>query len=297
MLGVWRVGVYARIVDTTDQPSREASEIVEANRRVHSLLASSYNETEPHFRPENRAKVLRRLTELAGIAPSRVRMLDLGCGTGFLLSLAHPLFESIDGIDATPAMLARVDLSPGNIHLHEGVVERLPFESEAFDMVTAYSFLDHLEDHVVVLAEAHRVLKPGGVLYFDLVPNQRFWHAIESAARSDDRGIDPIVDREIHELLHHEEKLQAAFGVAPEDWRNAEPAKSAGKGFDPDVLADEVSAVGFTTTIRHEWYLGQAAVMHGDSASSADLIDGHLRRLLPVTSSLFKYLVVTAVKK
>ncbi len=40
----------------------------EANRKVHAHLASVYN-TEPHFRPENQAKVKQRLTELRKNAP------------------------------------------------------------------------------------------------------------------------------------------------------------------------------------------------------------------------------------
>ena len=271
--------------------------VVEANQRVHSQLASQYNESEPHFRPENQDKVRRRLVELASRVPSTDRMLDLGCGTGFLLNLAHDLFTTIDGIDATQAMLDRVDLSPGNITLHQGVVEALPFEPNTFDLATAYSFLDHLADHVPVLHEAHRVLRPGGMLYVDLIPNRSFWHAVYSASGSSQRPFDAIVEREINELVNHEQKLQEQFGIDPVDWQFAEPAKSEGKGFDGEQLRAEVEAAGFTAEIRYEWYLGQAIVMHGDSMAAADAIDAHLRRLLPVSESLFKYIVLTATKR
>ena len=77
----------------------------------------------------------------------------------------------------------------------------------------------------------------------------------------------------------------------------AEPAKSEGKGFDGEQLRAELEEIGFTTEIRHEWYLGQAVVMHGDSIEAAESIDAHLRRLLPISEPLFKYLVVTATKR
>jgi ubiquinone/menaquinone biosynthesis C-methylase UbiE len=271
--------------------------VVEANQRVHSQLASQYNESEPHFRPENQQKVRRRLVDLAARTPSTERMLDLGCGTGFLLNLAHDLFTRIDGIDATQAMLDRVDLSPGNITLHQGVVEALPFEPNTFDLATAYSFLDHLADHVPVLHEAHRVLRPGGMLYVDLIPNRSFWQGVYSASGSSQRPFDAIVEREINELVNHEQKLQEQFGIDPVDWQFAEPAKSEGKGFDGEQLRAEVEAAGFTAEIRYEWYLGQAVVMHGDSMEAAEAIDAHLRRLLPVSESLFKYIVLTATKR
>ncbi len=271
--------------------------VIEANQRVHSQLATQYNETEPHFRPENKAKVRRRLESIATAAPGRDRLLDLGCGTGFLLDLAHDLFTRLDGVDATRAMLDRVDLSPGNIVLHEGVVEHLPFEDATFDVVTAYSFLDHLADHRPVLAEASRVLKPGGKLYVDLIPNRSFWRGIFDASESSRSELDPIVEREIHELVNHEAKLQEQFGIDPVDWRFAEPAKSEGKGFDAATLRQETDQCGFDSDIRFEWYLGQAVAMHGTSMEAAELIDAHLRRLLPVSAHLFKYLVLTATKR
>jgi ubiquinone/menaquinone biosynthesis C-methylase UbiE len=286
------------VSSTPSDPSASVNPIVvEANQRVHSQLASQYNETEPHFRPENQAKVRRRLEAIAAAAPSQSRMLDLGCGTGFLLNLAHDLFESIDGVDATRAMLDRVDLSPGNITLHQGVVEALPFDDGTFDLVTAYSFLDHLADHVPVLHEASRVLKPGGRLYVDLIPNRSFWNAVYSAADAPRRPFDAIVEREINELVNHEQKLEEQFGIDPVDWQNAEPAKSGGKGFDAEALRAETESAGFDADIRFEWYLGQAVVMHGTSPEAAELVDDHLRRLLPTSAHLYKYLVLTGTKR
>jgi ubiquinone/menaquinone biosynthesis C-methylase UbiE len=286
-------------VPTADNDSTRVFDpiVVAANQRVHSQLASQYNESEPHFRPENQAKVRRRLVDLAARVPSTDRMLDLGCGTGFLLNLSHDLFTSIDGIDATQAMLDRVDLSPGNITLHQGVVEALPFDDATFDLATAYSFLDHLADHLPVLREAHRVLRPGGMLYVDLIPNRSFWNGVYHASTVEQRPLDAIVEREIHELVNHEQKLQEQFGIDPEDWRHAEPAKSEGKGFDGETLRSELEAIGFDTEIRFEWYLGQAVVLHGTSMEAAESIDAHLRRLLPISEPLFKYIVVTATKR
>jgi ubiquinone/menaquinone biosynthesis C-methylase UbiE len=269
--------------------------VVEANVRVHSQLADQYDTTEPHFRPENKAKVRARLEALVSRS-GHERMLDFGCGTGFMLDLAKDLFDRLDGVDATRAMLDRVDLSSGNVSVHEGVVESVPFDDDTFNMVTAYSFLDHLESHTAALAEARRVLRPGGVLYVDLVPNRNFWDAIYRAHAQGGEH-DAIVEREIGELVHHEEKLQAQFGIDPVDWRNAEPAKAGGKGFDPNELAADLVELGYVDVeIRQEWFLGQAVVMHGQSFEAAALIDDHLRRLLPVSSPLYKYLVVTASK-
>ena len=289
---------YTRAVpDKTDTRSHVPDpRVVSANQKVHSQLAGQYNENEPHFRPENQAKVRRRLETMAAQAPSTDRMLDLGCGTGFLLNLSHDLFARVDGVDATQAMLDRVDLSPGNITVQQGVVEALPFDDNTFDAATAYSFLDHLADHVAMLREAFRVLKPGGRLYVDLIPNRSFWNAVYEADSVEGRPFDAIVEREINELVNHEQKLQEQFGIDPVDWQFTEPAKSGGKGFDAAELKMQTDGVGFRSQIEFEWFLGQAVAMHGTSMEAAQIIDEHLHRLLPVSAPLFKYLVLTATK-
>jgi hypothetical protein len=134
-------------------------------------------------------------------------------------------------------------------------------------------------------------------LYVDLIPNRSFWHGVYSASHAPRRPFDEIVEREINELVNHEQKLEEQFGIDPVDWQYAEPAKSEGKGFDGEQLLGEVESAGFAAEIRYEWYLGQAVVMHGESMEAAEAIDTHLRRLLPVSVSLFKYIVLTATKK
>jgi ubiquinone/menaquinone biosynthesis C-methylase UbiE len=270
--------------------------VVEANQKVHAILADQYNEVEPHFRPENQVAVKAKLERIALQAPSRGRMLDLGCGTGFLLNLASDLFAEIEGIDATEEMLNRVDKSLQNVSVRQGLVELLPFDDGSFDLVTAYSFLDHLNDHKDMFREASRVLKPGGKFYVDLVPNQLFWIAIEEASQVEAGPLDQIVEREINELLNHEEKLQSQFGIKPEDWRLAEPAKSTKKGFLAQDLISELNDVGIQASIEYEWFLGQAVVMHNDSFESASAMHRHLKKLLPVSAQLYKYLVIYGTK-
>lgn len=150
------------------------SEVVKANVAVHTLMADSYNTNEPHFRPENQAKVRRNIEQVKQTTNGN-RLLDIGCGTGFIINLAKDLFAEIHGVDITQAMLSKIDTSVGNITLHNTIAEKLPFEDGYFDVVTAYSFIHHLEDYRPVLSEVKRVLKPEGIFYIDLEPNKLFW--------------------------------------------------------------------------------------------------------------------------
>ncbi len=275
------------------------SEIVRSNIAVHTRMADSYEREEPHYRAENRAKVranLLRLAERTGTG----RLLDIGCGAGFVIDQVRDLFDEVHGLDATRAMLDRVDTSSGNVTLHEGVAEALPFENASFDLVTAYSVLHHLADHRPVLAEAARVLCPGGILYVDLEPNRAFWQAIGEVERSHgDRldDLDEIVSREVRAVLHIEEDVYERFAIEPDVFRSAEHIKSELGGFDPAQFEADAAAAGFSScTTTHEWFLGQAIVLHGSSPEAAELVESHLRRLLPVTASLFKYLRFEATR-
>lgn len=269
------------------------SDIVRSNIAVHTKMADSYVHDEPHYRPENQAKVranLLRLVEQNGAG----RMLDIGCGAGFMIDRARDLFEEIHGVDPTRAMLDQVDVSSGNVTLHEGVAESLPFDDASFDLVTAYSVFHHLADHRPVLAEAARVLRSGGVLYVDLEPNRAFWRAIELVEKSHLQRLDEldeIVAREIRAVLHIEEDVHERFEIDPLVFREAEYIKSELGGFDPDQFAEDVAAAGFASlTTTHEWFLGQGQLLHGDSPERVEVVEAHLRKLLPLTAPLFKYL-------
>src|SRR3954471_10345163 len=140
---------------------RRLMDVRDANILVHSKMAGTYNEKEPHFRPENREQVR---TILEGLRKEfGGRLLDMGCGTGFIIGLASDLFDRVEGVDITAAMLARVPKAP-NVHVQEAGASRVPFGDGTFDLVTAYSFFHHLQDMGAVAREAFRVLRAGGGL-------------------------------------------------------------------------------------------------------------------------------------
>ena len=264
-------------------------DVIRANIEVHTRMASTYQTNEPHFRPENRAEVRAVLQSLARRTGGG-RLLDVGCGTGFVIDLARDLFERIDGVDVTPAMLERVDRSGGHVHLHEANAEALPFASATFDMASSYAFMHHVADHVAILREVRRVLKPGGLFYVDLEPNKLFWRAMVELEQRGEQYSD-IVTREVQSVLHTDDAVEDEFGISAQTFRDAEPIKSVLGGFDPDEFAADARSVGFSAVeVTPEWYLGQGAVLHGQSEADMVTIETYLRRALPTTAHLFKYL-------
>jgi ubiquinone/menaquinone biosynthesis C-methylase UbiE len=277
-------------------PAEGVTSNIHANIVVHSRLAAVYNETEPHFRPENQERVTHILKDVRRRATGG-KLLDVGCGTGFIINLVKGLFDEIHGIDITEEMLKRVDTSGANVTLHRGQVEKMPFADASFDVVTAYAFLHHVENTERVLSEVYRVLRPGGIMYIGLDPNRLFWQAMKTLEESGDDTLDPMVKREIDAVLHIDDKLGEDYGLDPEVVRRAEPMKSERGGLDPSDLAAEAKRVGFRQVeFTPDWFLGQGTVMHGDSFETADKIDAYLRKVIPLSTALFKYLRFILVK-
>lgn len=113
-------------------------------------------------RPSTHARVLARLAAwLEGHLPVE-RALDVGCGTGHSTLALVPYARWIMGVDSSSAMMAQAPVHP-QIDYRKGRAETLPFGAAEFDLVTVSSAF-HWFDHEGFLAEAARVLRPGGWL-------------------------------------------------------------------------------------------------------------------------------------
>lgn len=105
--------------------------------------------------------------------------LDIGTGTGRMLELVAPLARSCVGIDQSREMLAvaRANLDRAgvrNAHVRQGDMYALPFGEARFDAVTLNQVLHFAEAPGAVIAEAARVLRPGGRLVLvDLAPHDQ----------------------------------------------------------------------------------------------------------------------------
>lgn len=125
---------------------------------------------------------------LAG-TPLTGAVLDLGAGSGAMAEGAmrsHPGIRlTATDLDAAMVRAARDRLSglPGAI-VEQADVTALPFDDGTFDVVTSYLMLHHVIDWPAALAEAARVLRPGGVLVGYDFTDTRFARLIHWADRS-----------------------------------------------------------------------------------------------------------------
>ncbi len=99
------------------------------------------------------------------------QVLDVGCGTGVYLRRFLQLGFTPTGVEPAPAMLAAARRDNPGATVEEGVATSLPIPDATFDFVTSIEVLRYLsrDDTRVALAECHRVLKPGGILFVTMV--------------------------------------------------------------------------------------------------------------------------------
>jgi 2-polyprenyl-6-hydroxyphenyl methylase/3-demethylubiquinone-9 3-methyltransferase len=141
------------------------------NNRFYEELGASWHSRNDHpialLRAENRV----RNPWIEAVLKSRFahgRVLDIGCGGGFLANALSAKGWSVAGVDLSRSTLEqarRVDATQ-RVDYREADAYNLPFENGSFEAVAAMDLLEHVEDPRRVVAEAARVLKPNGCFFF-----------------------------------------------------------------------------------------------------------------------------------
>jgi len=106
--------------------------------------------------------------------PRGARCLEIGCGCGVGARIIHATFAParIDALDIDPDMIKLARRKQVNGHQHHlqliaGDAQHLPYRDACFDGVFNYGIVHHLENWEQGIREVARVLKPGGVFYFE----------------------------------------------------------------------------------------------------------------------------------
>lgn len=122
------------------------------------------------LRAESKTKTPWILTKIAkqGLLNPETKVLDVGCGAGFLSNELALQNLNVTGVDLSADSLcvaARYDKTKKVIY-RVADAYYLPFEDKSFDVVTAMDFLEHVDRPGDVIKEFSRVLKPNGLFIF-----------------------------------------------------------------------------------------------------------------------------------
>lgn len=95
-------------------------------------------------------------------------ILDVGCGGGFLTNYLAQKGHQVSGIDLSEKslMIAKKTDTTESVQYTQASAYELPFGEETFDAVSAMDLLEHVEKPELVIKEASRVLKKGGLFFF-----------------------------------------------------------------------------------------------------------------------------------
>jgi ArsR family transcriptional regulator len=114
---------------------------------------------------------------LLGLLDESWTVADLGCGTGAVAQALAPFVRQVIAVDESSAMLgaARKRLhGAGNVDLRNGRLEALPLADGEVDVALLFLVLHYAAEPAKVIAEAVRVLRPGGrLLVLDMMPHDR----------------------------------------------------------------------------------------------------------------------------
>lgn len=165
-------------------------------------------------------------------------LLDVGCGRGhwskiLLPFLADgPVIRAVDNdirwISQKEDVEAFFIQQGADFQMLEADAAALPFEDNAFEVVTCQTLLIHVAYPEQVLAEMKRVLKPGGIILC-AEPNNRVQHLIRTSL-SEDTHIEEVLDHVKYALIYEEGKK--ALGQGDNSLGDLLPGMVARAGFE-----------------------------------------------------------------
>ena len=182
------------LVPATDPVIREDGRRAASVERARSRAAQVFFRRNATRWDEIRSlHVDERITEAALLAavpaPGVDDLLDIGTGTGRMLQLFAPRAKRLIGIDLSREMLslARANLLAADLRhcsVRQADMYRLPWSVPSFDLVTMHQVLHYAEQPAAAIAQAARVLRPGGrLLIVDFARHDRAELATRDAHR------------------------------------------------------------------------------------------------------------------
>ncbi|MCA9606744.1 MAG: class I SAM-dependent methyltransferase [Myxococcales bacterium] len=128
-------------------------------------LAEHYAGYNRDHSSDNAPSIARREELLDRFEPYRKlgRMLDVGCGVGFLLDQARARGWETFGVEYTEEAV-EVCASHGH-HMHQGALQTAPLEPGTFDVVIYTEVIEHIYNQPEEFERVHELMRPSGLLY------------------------------------------------------------------------------------------------------------------------------------
>ena len=132
------------------------------------------------FRSRNRLIIW----ALARYFPSARNFLEIGCGTGFVLSGIREAYPALT-LSGSEVFSAGLDFAARrlpDVELFQMDARRIPLREE-FDVIGAFDVLEHIEDDELVLAQMHGACRRGGGIILTVPQHPSLWSRADDYAR------------------------------------------------------------------------------------------------------------------
>jgi len=219
------------LVSTDELEVEMSTQLAEGTAATQGELWSERADDWAAVHEHNLTPVYGAVLDLVHAGPD-VAILEVGCGGGTALELAAERGAPVAAIAAAPAFveIVRRRVPTGDVRV--GDLQFLPWEDEAFDVVMGFNAFQYAADVRAALAEAQRVLRPGGAIAM-LV-----WGPLEEC-----------------EIASHLIALRPLMPPPPPDapgpFALSQPgalrALVAGAGFDVEIIADAAGPFVYAT--------------------------------------------------
>jgi SAM-dependent methyltransferase len=184
------------------------------------------------LQPKGQIERIRTQRLLQRVLPTRGRVLDVGGGTGIYARWLLDLGYDVEVIDPAPVHVAHC--TRAGIHAEIGDARHLQRDDGEYDAVLLLGPLYHLperDDRVLALREAHRVLRPGGV--------------VGAAAISRYAGWLDLMQRRIDALLEHRALVEQELLDGRHETPEGTDLFTTAYFHHPDELGPELAEAGF----------------------------------------------------
>lgn len=187
-------GSPARDDDWTCPSCGHAPPTVDGFRSFAPGLAAEH----PGFRPDHFPELARLeggsfwfrarneliMWALAAYFPRVQRLLEIGCGTGFVLASIRDAFPAIElsGSEVLSAGLAFAATRVPSAELYQMDATSIPFRDH-FDVIAAFDVLEHIDDDGAAIDAVAGALRPGGGFLLSVPQHPALWSPQDEAAQ------------------------------------------------------------------------------------------------------------------
>jgi 2-polyprenyl-3-methyl-5-hydroxy-6-metoxy-1,4-benzoquinol methylase len=147
---------------TSGNNGMDFARVVGAHDGNQTLL--EYLRTQAAWRARNFSETVQ---EISALVRPPGKLLDVGCHCGLFLNQARKAGFEVYGVEPV-AELARYGSEELGMPIFQGLLREAGFLGDYFDLITYFQVLEHVPDPRSELLEAHRVLRPGGLLLVEV---------------------------------------------------------------------------------------------------------------------------------